>query len=115
MDLCRGGDDMEEIHRNSNYKSTWRPLIKEDDPSVISPSSGVETIIKNIEDSGKIAGRNEMPGQRDILKELAGISSGIDALNHMVIDQNEKIRNLLSLMDRKETEVKKSAFKLPWK
>ena len=112
INIYRDGDGMEEFYKNSNYRSAWRPLTRENDLSIISTSSGVETLKKNNESVGTPTEVNKTPEQNEILKKLAEISADINTLNHIVLDQSEKINNLLSLFEGKEAAGKKNVFGL---
>ena len=106
------GDGMEEFYKNSNYRSAWRPLTRENNVSIISTSSGVETLKKNDESVETPTEVSKTPEQNEILEQLAEISADINTLNQIVLDQSEKISKLLSLFEEKEAAGKKNVFGL---
>ena len=82
---------MDEFCKSSNYKSNWRPLLKEEDLSVVSPPN-IEKTKKGCESIEKSVERNETCEENDILKKLAKISTDIDTLNLMLSDQKKNNR-----------------------
>ncbi|MCI1960261.1 MAG: hypothetical protein LKJ25_11655 [Clostridia bacterium] len=147
---------MEGFFENSNYKSGWKHISKEDNINVIktkpemsniNTSNGKKSIDANStsennskpntvlkkEDSSNAVDTNHdletnnndendtkpaeisMPEQEDIMNELAKISTDIDAINSMILSQNEKIDNLINLLEKKDIISKKSVFGLSWK
>jgi hypothetical protein len=149
---------MEGFFENSNYKSGWKHLSKEDNINVIKTHSNPEmsnintsngkkpseanstsennskpnTVLKKEDSSNAVdthhnfeTNNNDendtkpaeisMPEQDDIMNELAKISTDIDAINSMILSQNEKIDNLINLLEKKEIISKKSVFGLSWK
>lgn len=134
---------MEGFFENSNYKSGWKPLAKDDSINAIQTRLASETFnatMKNVakpaEDNNKAEQKNtkinppvkedsaesELKASEiskveeiDILKEISKISKDIQALNSMLLEQNEKIDNLLNLIEKADTSGKKSVFGLSWK
>lgn len=93
---------MDEFCKSSNYKSNWRPLLKEEDLSVVSPPN-IEKTKKGCESIEKSVERNETCEENDILKKLAKISTDIDTLNLMLSEQKKTIDDLFTLLEKKET------------
>ena len=152
---------METFYENSNYKSGWRPLVKESSlnavSSVVTEQQGVpektagtvkkqaapaETDLQAKAESEKKpaepteaespmaaetekkefascscaveartkaesgggqaapAAATETPEPGEILKELSRIGAEIDALNHRILRQSEKIDSMLQLMEK---------------
>lgn len=106
---------MKEFYQNSNYRSAWRTLTRENDLNIVSASSDVETLKKNNESVEEPARENETSEENDILKKLTEISADINTLNHLIQDQSEKMNNLLILLEEKDGIGKKSIFGLLWK
>lgn len=93
---------MEIVQRGSDYRSAWRPLSRENDLSIIGPPSS-----ESIETLTKI---NETADALNKISEIDG--SGLDS---SLQDQNEKMRNLLSLLKDRETAGERTCFRLPEK
>lgn len=135
---------MEGFFENSNYKSGWKPLSKEYNVNTINTGLGSETFNVNIQNGKKelankqqsndkktinkpsdsetynanaenVADDAKLSEQNNIIEELSKISENIKALNDIIVSQNEKIDNLLSLYEKIETESKKSIFSRAWK
>lgn len=103
---------MDDFCKNSDYKSNWRPLMKEEDPSVISPSN-VEKAKKQCESIEKSVEKNETCEENDILKKLAQMSADINTLNHMLSEQKQTIDRLFTLLEKKETIAPKKVLNSP--
>lgn len=103
---------MDEFCKNSNYKSSWQPLMKEEDPSVVSPPN-VEKTKKECESIEKSVEKNETCEENDILKKLAEISTDINTLNLMLSDQEKAIDDLFALLEKKETIAPKKVLNSP--
>lgn len=99
---------MDEFYEN--YKSIWRPLIRENETSAAGMPSGAVKFKKDVENAGKHANDGEAAKQNDILNKLAEISADIHTLNRSVLDQSQKTDNLLSCLAEKEAAGKKPAF-----
>ena len=102
---------MEEFYKNSNYRSAWRPLTRENDLSIISTSSGIETLKKNNESVETPTEVNKTPEQNEILKKLAEISADINTLNHIVSGSERKNKPICSAFLReKKLQAKKTSL-----
>lgn len=99
---------MDEFYQN--YKSTWRPLTRENETSATSMPPDAEKLKKDAENAGKHANNGETAKQNEILNKLAEISEDILALNRLILAQSQKTDNLLSCLEEKETAGKKPAF-----
>ena len=66
---------MDEFYEN--YKSTWRPLIRENEISAAGMPSGAVKLKKDAENAGKHANDGEAAKQNDILNKLSEISADI--------------------------------------
>ncbi|MEA4965544.1 MAG: hypothetical protein VB055_06965 [Oscillospiraceae bacterium] len=106
---------MEDVSQNSNYRSAWRPLSRENDLSTVSTSPGVETLKKSNESDSTPAARSDTSGQKEILDQLAETRSDIAALNQMLSEQSEKLDRLLGLLEEIGAGGKKKSFGLSWK
>ncbi len=87
-------------------------MNKENELSTISTSSGADTSKNNLKNVERPAKVNKKPELNDILKKLSEISDDINTLNHIILNQSEKIDNLLSLLEEKESAGKKNVFGL---
>jgi len=99
---------MDEFYQN--YKSAWRPLIRENETSAASMPSDAVKYKKDAENTVKRANDGEVARLNDILNKLAEISADIHALNRLVLEQSQKTDNLLSCLEEKEAAGKKPAF-----
>lgn len=99
---------MDEFYQN--YKSAWRPLIRENKTGAVTTPFDTEKYKKDAENTGKSVNNSEIAKQNDILDKLAEISADINTLNHLVLDQSKKTDNLLSCLEEKEAAGKKPAF-----
>ena len=102
---------MDEFCKNSNYKSNWRPLMKEEAPSAVDPPN-VEKVKKECESIEKSVEKNETCEEIDILKKLAQMSADINTLNHMLSEQKEAMDRLFALLEEKETITPKKVLNL---
>lgn len=102
---------MDEFYQN--YRSAWRPLTRDTVLNATSTSSYDETSKKNKENGETPI--EKILEQTDILNKLVKISTDIDTLNQMILDQSEKIDNLLSLLEKIDAAGKKTVFGLPRK
>ncbi|MGW8114007.1 hypothetical protein ACVS9P_02290 [Caproicibacterium sp. NSD3] len=94
---------MDEFCKSSNYQSTWRPLIKEDDPSIVDSPPNVEKVKKECESIEKSTEKNETCEENDILKKLTQMSADINTLNHMLSEQKQTMDHLFTLLEKKKT------------
>lgn len=99
---------MDEFYQN--YKSAWRPLIRENETSAAGVPSGAVKSKKDAEKAEKRTNDDEVARQNNILNKLAEISADIHALNRLVSDQSQKTDDLLSSLEGKEAAGKKPAF-----
>ena len=103
---------MDEFCKNSNYKSNWRPLLKEEDPSTVNPPPNVEKVEKECEYIEKSVEKNETCEESDILKKLTQMSADINTLNDMLSEQKQTIDRLFTLLEKKETITPKKVLNL---
>ncbi|MET0017429.1 hypothetical protein [Oscillibacter sp.] len=99
---------MDEFYQN--YKSAWRPLVRENETSAVGMPPDAAKLKKDAENTGKHANSSEVAKQTEILNKLAEISADIHALNDLVLEQSQKTDNLLSCLEEKEAAGKKPAF-----
>lgn len=103
---------MDDFCKSSDYKSNWRPLMKEEDPIVVSPPN-VERTKKECESIEKSVERNETCEENDILKKLAKISTDINTLNLMLSDQKKTIDDLFAVLEKETTIAPKKVLNSP--
>lgn len=94
---------MDDFCKSSNYRSTWRPLIKEEDSGIVNSPPNVEKVKKECESIEKTVEKNETCEESDILKKLTQMSSDINTLNDMLSEQKQTIDRLFTLLEEKET------------
>lgn len=102
---------MDEFYQN--YKGTWRPLTRENEGNATNTSSDDKTAKKTTNNVELPVEVENVLKQVDILNKLTEISADISTLNRIIVEQQEKIDQLLSLLEQKDAAGKKSIFGLP--
>ena len=105
-----GGDGMEDVYLSADYRSAWRPLKRENDLSAVNSPSDAGTSVKDTKIVDTFTNVNEMTLHNDVLQKVSEISADLDRLDRRLQEQDEKISNLLSLLEGKEGTGKKSVF-----
>lgn len=107
---------MEEFNHTSNYKSVWKPLLREDDLSLTDTVSDID---KSKTKADKNAGNIETPAeakttskQKDVYDKITELCSDIELLHRMILEQGEKTDSLMNFLIEKDTGNKKNVFGL---
>jgi predicted RNase H-like nuclease (RuvC/YqgF family) len=103
---------MDDFCKSSNYRSTWRPLMKEEDSGIVNSPPNVEKVKKECESIEKTVEKNETCEESDILKKLTQMSSDINTLNDMLSEQKQTMDRLFTLLEEKETITPKKVLNL---
>jgi predicted RNase H-like nuclease (RuvC/YqgF family) len=103
---------MDDFCKSSNYRSTWRPLMKEEDSGIVNSPPNVEKVKKECESIEKTVEKNETCEESDILKKLTQMSSDINTLNDMLSEQRKTMDRLFTLLEEKETITPKKVLNL---
>ena len=101
---------MEDVYLSADYRSAWRPLKRENDLSAVNSPSDAGTSVKDTKIVDTFTNVNEMTLHNDVLQKVSEISADLDRLDRRLQEQDEKISNLLSLLEGKEGTGKKSVF-----
>ena len=104
---------MDDFCKSSNYRSTWRPLMKEEDSGIVNSPPNVEKVKKECESIEKTVEKNETCEESDILKKLTQMSSDINTLNDMLSEQRKTMDRLFTLLEEKETITPKKVLNSP--
>lgn len=112
---------MENLYNNTNYKSGWKPMVREDDSTVLSTYKKAES--SNNKNSSSInstniaAEENKKPAETvsvldnsEVLKILAELSTRLDTLDARIAGQSETLNSLLLKTESVLDKSKKSIF-----